>query len=395
MCGLVGMLLAEMPRSRSRSFVSGLAAPHPAVNKAARMLSEDPSLSGGNLAERLEVSAGRFARVFKSEMGVSLVQLPQSASARTFLEDHGRRRQQHARRGAGRRLRQLRPVPPRVPVAARSDTARLLRPQPSHALASRQAQADKGPPASGLGLRASGFEASGPRLSPRPTGLEAGRRGRGHSRSVGAGVDVAQARAGSIRLRLLVHRLQREVGLAHQQRCSRVTRPAAAPAPTVKLGDRRGPVARGWPPASARPARRPARPRRTIPAPRRSRSARGSTAGRGGASGSNWRTRIALSGASPRDTSISSTSSRDRSTTRPKRLAVFSASTDDALVSTAGATTSVSNANRFPETPPIQAHRWPTFARSGLPTTQVVPVFARLCGYAPILSCPSCPGRGP
>ena len=86
MCGLAGMLLAEMPRSRSRSFVSGLAAPHPAVTKATRMLADDPSASGGALAERLEVSAGRFARVFKSEMGVSLVHYRNQLRLERFLK---------------------------------------------------------------------------------------------------------------------------------------------------------------------------------------------------------------------------------------------------------------------------------------------------------------------
>jgi len=86
LCALVGMLLAEMPRARSRSFVSGLAAPHPAVNKAARMLADDPSLSGGDLATQLEVSPGRFARVFKSEMGVSLVHYRNQLRLERFLK---------------------------------------------------------------------------------------------------------------------------------------------------------------------------------------------------------------------------------------------------------------------------------------------------------------------
>jgi AraC-like DNA-binding protein len=73
LCALVGMLLAEMPRSRGRTFVSGSAAPHPAVTRAARLLADDPSLSAADLAAHLQVSPGRFARVFKTEMGVSLV----------------------------------------------------------------------------------------------------------------------------------------------------------------------------------------------------------------------------------------------------------------------------------------------------------------------------------
>jgi AraC-like DNA-binding protein len=73
LCALAAMLLGEMPRSRGRPFVSGSAAPHPAVTKAARLLADDPSLTASDLAAHLQVSPGRFARVFKSEMGTSLV----------------------------------------------------------------------------------------------------------------------------------------------------------------------------------------------------------------------------------------------------------------------------------------------------------------------------------
>ena len=86
LCALVGMLLAEMPRSRGRSFVSGLAAPHPAVTKAARMLGHDPSMSGADLAAQLQVSPGRFARVFKSEMGVSMVRYRNQLRLERFVK---------------------------------------------------------------------------------------------------------------------------------------------------------------------------------------------------------------------------------------------------------------------------------------------------------------------
>jgi len=56
------------------------------VTKAARMLADDPSRSGAELAERLEVSAGRFARVFKSEMGVSLVRYRNQLRLERFLK---------------------------------------------------------------------------------------------------------------------------------------------------------------------------------------------------------------------------------------------------------------------------------------------------------------------
>jgi len=103
LCALVGMLLAEMPRSRGRSFVSGSAAPHPAVTKAVRMLSDNPSLSGADLAAYLQVSAGRFARVFKHEMGVSLVRYRNQIRLERFVKimDSGRGNMQEAARAAG------------------------------------------------------------------------------------------------------------------------------------------------------------------------------------------------------------------------------------------------------------------------------------------------------
>jgi AraC-like DNA-binding protein len=103
LCSLVGMLLAEMPRTRTRSFVSGLAAPHPAVTKAARMLADDPSLSGPDLATQLQVSAGRFARVFKSEMGVSLVRYRNQLRLERFVRimDAGQSNMLDAARAAG------------------------------------------------------------------------------------------------------------------------------------------------------------------------------------------------------------------------------------------------------------------------------------------------------
>ncbi len=103
LCALVGMLLAEMPRSRGRSFVSGLAAPHPAVTKAARVLADNPSLSGSDLAARLQVSSGRFARVFKSEMGVSLVRYRNQLRLERFMKimDAGRSNMLEAALAAG------------------------------------------------------------------------------------------------------------------------------------------------------------------------------------------------------------------------------------------------------------------------------------------------------
>jgi len=103
LCALAGMLLGEMPRARSRSFVSGAATPHPAVTKAVRMLAEDPSLSASDLAAHLQVGPGRFARVFKQEMGVSLVRYRNQLRLERFVKimDAGRSSMLEAARAAG------------------------------------------------------------------------------------------------------------------------------------------------------------------------------------------------------------------------------------------------------------------------------------------------------
>jgi methylphosphotriester-DNA--protein-cysteine methyltransferase len=71
LCALAGMLLGRrMQPARADAAPAGQ---HPAVRRAVRMLAEDPSLSGTELASRLDVSPSRFARVFKAQIGVSLV----------------------------------------------------------------------------------------------------------------------------------------------------------------------------------------------------------------------------------------------------------------------------------------------------------------------------------
>jgi AraC-like DNA-binding protein len=103
LCALAGLLLAEMPRSRGRTIVSGSSTPHPAVTKAVRMLADDPSLSAGDLAAHLHVGPGRFARVFKGEMGVSLVRYRNQLRLERFVKimDAGRSSMLEAARAAG------------------------------------------------------------------------------------------------------------------------------------------------------------------------------------------------------------------------------------------------------------------------------------------------------
>jgi AraC-like DNA-binding protein len=73
LCSLVGLLLEAIPRSRGKVFLSSARVRHPAVAKAAKLFAADPSVSVADVAADLQVSPGRFARVFRAEMGVSLV----------------------------------------------------------------------------------------------------------------------------------------------------------------------------------------------------------------------------------------------------------------------------------------------------------------------------------
>jgi AraC-like DNA-binding protein len=86
LCTLLGLLLEGLRRARRVASVSNLSATrHPAVAKAVRMLADDPSLGGAELAAALEVSLSRFARVFKSEMGLSLVDYRNQLRLERFL----------------------------------------------------------------------------------------------------------------------------------------------------------------------------------------------------------------------------------------------------------------------------------------------------------------------
>jgi AraC-like DNA-binding protein len=73
LCAVVGMLLQRIRAARGPSSSTGLTTRHPAVAKAVQMLADDPSLSAAAIAAQLDVGASRFARVFKGQMGTSLV----------------------------------------------------------------------------------------------------------------------------------------------------------------------------------------------------------------------------------------------------------------------------------------------------------------------------------
>jgi len=71
LCTLLGLRLDALRGKGKASF--GPSVRHPAVATALRMLADDPTLGGTEIAKKLGVSLSRFARVFKSDMGLSLV----------------------------------------------------------------------------------------------------------------------------------------------------------------------------------------------------------------------------------------------------------------------------------------------------------------------------------
>ncbi len=75
LCSLLGTVLDIVRGKPGRgSAHPALSAGHPMVVRVVRMLAKDPSLSGKYLASELGMSLSRLARVFKTEMGMSLVE---------------------------------------------------------------------------------------------------------------------------------------------------------------------------------------------------------------------------------------------------------------------------------------------------------------------------------
>lgn len=74
LCSLLASAL-DLARRRGDAWSQPRVGPRmPAVVKATRMLAEDPALTAEELGARLSLSASRMARVFKAEMGQSLVE---------------------------------------------------------------------------------------------------------------------------------------------------------------------------------------------------------------------------------------------------------------------------------------------------------------------------------
>lgn len=74
LCSLIGTAL-DVTRRRGHSLSEGRAtARSPMVVRAAQLLTKDPALTGEELGAKLRLSASRVARLFKAEMGMSLVE---------------------------------------------------------------------------------------------------------------------------------------------------------------------------------------------------------------------------------------------------------------------------------------------------------------------------------
>jgi AraC-like DNA-binding protein len=75
LCSLLGTILDPVRGSPGRgSAQPGESPGHRLVAATVGMLAKDPAMGGKEIADRLDISLSRLARVFKSEMGMSLVE---------------------------------------------------------------------------------------------------------------------------------------------------------------------------------------------------------------------------------------------------------------------------------------------------------------------------------
>jgi AraC-like DNA-binding protein len=74
LCSLLGTVL-DLTRGKTGATRTARSSEgHPLVRQTVRLLAKDPSLGGKDLAAALDISLSRLARVFKVEMGMSLVE---------------------------------------------------------------------------------------------------------------------------------------------------------------------------------------------------------------------------------------------------------------------------------------------------------------------------------
>jgi AraC-like DNA-binding protein len=83
LCTVLGLRLESLRGSGKVTY--GPSTRHPAVAAAVHMLTDDPSLRGVDIAKKIGVSLSRFARVFKSDMGMSLVDFRNQLRLERFL----------------------------------------------------------------------------------------------------------------------------------------------------------------------------------------------------------------------------------------------------------------------------------------------------------------------
>jgi AraC-like DNA-binding protein len=74
LCSLLGTVLDLSHGQAAQARGSRSPTGHPLVRQTVRLLTKDPSLGGKDLAAELDISLSRLARVFKIEMGMSLVE---------------------------------------------------------------------------------------------------------------------------------------------------------------------------------------------------------------------------------------------------------------------------------------------------------------------------------
>jgi AraC-like DNA-binding protein len=103
LCSLLGSALAFARRRGDTLRPQATALRKPGVQKATRMLAENPALTAEELGARLGLSASRVARVFKAEMGMSLVEYRNRLRLERFfaLLDHPGDKLLDAALGAG------------------------------------------------------------------------------------------------------------------------------------------------------------------------------------------------------------------------------------------------------------------------------------------------------
>jgi AraC-like DNA-binding protein len=106
LCSFLGTVLDPARSSRAEGTAALATAPSPArrlATAAAKLLASDPRLGGREVAARLGVSLGRLAHVFKTEIGMSIVDYRNRVRLDLFttLVDRGRRGLLDAARAAG------------------------------------------------------------------------------------------------------------------------------------------------------------------------------------------------------------------------------------------------------------------------------------------------------